>query len=127
MQIAQILAGYTLGEADLLRRAMGKKKKEEMDQQRARFISGAAEQGRARGAGRRASSTWWTSSPATASTSRHAAAYALITYQTGLAEGERAGRVLRRLDEPRHLQHRQAGGLLPGRPALRRDGAAART
>ena len=41
MQIAQILAGYSLGEADLLRRAMGKKKKEEMDQQRARFLSGA--------------------------------------------------------------------------------------
>jgi len=43
MQIAQILAGYSLGEADLLRRAMGKKKKSEMDQQRARFLSGAAE------------------------------------------------------------------------------------
>jgi DNA polymerase-3 subunit alpha len=43
MQIAQILAGYSLGEADLLRRAMGKKKKEEMDQQRVRFLSGAAE------------------------------------------------------------------------------------
>ena len=38
MKIAQILAGYSLGEADLLRRAMGKKKKEEMDQQRARFL-----------------------------------------------------------------------------------------
>jgi DNA polymerase-3 subunit alpha len=45
MQIAQILAGYSLGEADLLRRAMGKKKKEEMDKQRARFLSGAAERG----------------------------------------------------------------------------------
>jgi DNA polymerase III subunit alpha len=45
MQIAQILAGYSLGEADLLRRAMGKKKKEEMDQQKARFISGAVERG----------------------------------------------------------------------------------
>jgi DNA polymerase-3 subunit alpha len=43
MQIAQILAGYSLGEADLLRRAMGKKKKEEMELQRARFVSGAAE------------------------------------------------------------------------------------
>jgi DNA polymerase-3 subunit alpha len=43
MQIARILAGYSLGEADLLRRAMGKKKKEEMDLQRARFNSGAAE------------------------------------------------------------------------------------
>ena len=41
MQIAQILAGYSLGEADLLRRAMGKKKKEEMDAQKARFLEGA--------------------------------------------------------------------------------------
>jgi DNA polymerase-3 subunit alpha len=45
MQIAQILAGYSLGEADLLRRAMGKKKKEEMEQQRARFVSGAKKNG----------------------------------------------------------------------------------
>jgi DNA polymerase-3 subunit alpha len=45
MQIAQILAGYSLGEADLLRRAMGKKNKKEMDKQRARFLSGAAERG----------------------------------------------------------------------------------
>ena len=45
MQIAQILAGYSFGEADLLRRAMGKKKKEEMDKQRTRFMSGAAERG----------------------------------------------------------------------------------
>ncbi|HUO22989.1 MAG TPA: DNA polymerase III subunit alpha [Caulobacteraceae bacterium] len=43
MKIAQIMGGYSLGEADLLRRAMGKKKKEEMDQQRVRFISGALE------------------------------------------------------------------------------------
>ena len=42
MQAAQVLAGYSLGEADLLRRAMGKKIKSEMDSQRERFISGAA-------------------------------------------------------------------------------------
>ncbi|HZR66294.1 MAG TPA: DNA polymerase III subunit alpha [Terriglobales bacterium] len=41
MQIANVLAGYSLGEADLLRRAMGKKKPEEMAQQRERFIDGA--------------------------------------------------------------------------------------
>ncbi|MGA2187549.1 MAG: DNA polymerase III subunit alpha [Steroidobacteraceae bacterium] len=41
MQIAQILAGYTLGGADLLRRAMGKKKPEEMAKQRSVFVSGA--------------------------------------------------------------------------------------
>jgi DNA polymerase-3 subunit alpha len=42
MQIAQVLAGYTLGGADLLRRAMGKKKAEEMAEQRAIFMAGAA-------------------------------------------------------------------------------------
>src|SRR4051794_25333024 len=43
MQIANRIAGYSLGDADLLRRAMGKKKPEEMAQQRERFIKGAAE------------------------------------------------------------------------------------
>src|SRR5438105_12047847 len=45
MQIANRLAGYSLGEADLLRRAMGKKNAEEMAKQRARFVSGAKERG----------------------------------------------------------------------------------
>ncbi|HYF58849.1 MAG TPA: DNA polymerase III subunit alpha [Burkholderiaceae bacterium] len=45
MQIAQIVAGYTLGGADLLRRAMGKKKAEEMAQQRAIFTEGAKKKG----------------------------------------------------------------------------------
>jgi DNA polymerase III subunit alpha len=43
MQIAQVLSGYSLGEADLLRRAMGKKIKAEMDAQRERFVDGAVE------------------------------------------------------------------------------------
>ncbi len=42
MQAAQILAGYSLGDADLLRRAMGKKVKSEMDAQRSRFVEGCA-------------------------------------------------------------------------------------
>jgi DNA polymerase-3 subunit alpha len=41
MQIAQVLAGYSLGGADLLRRAMGKKKKEEMDKEKSKFLDGA--------------------------------------------------------------------------------------
>jgi DNA polymerase-3 subunit alpha len=44
MQVAQLLAGYTLGEADMLRRAMGKKKPEEMAKHRAKFRSGCAAQ-----------------------------------------------------------------------------------
>ncbi|MBI2605800.1 MAG: DNA polymerase III subunit alpha [Deltaproteobacteria bacterium] len=42
MRVARVLAGYTLGEADILRRAMGKKKKEEMDKQREKFVQGCA-------------------------------------------------------------------------------------
>jgi DNA polymerase III subunit alpha len=45
MQIANKLAGYSLGEADLLRRAMGKKKAEEMAQQRERFVEGSVQKG----------------------------------------------------------------------------------
>ncbi len=81
MQIAQVLAGYTLGGADLLRRAMGKKKPEEMAKQREIFTAGATERG---------------VQPATATrifdlmekfagygfNKSHSAAYALLTYQT---------------------------------------------
>ncbi len=70
MQIAQVMAGYSLGGADLLRRAMGKKIKEEMDAERPKFVAG---RGRERGATRRRrrrSSTCSRSSPTTASTSR---------------------------------------------------------
>ena len=45
MQLAQKLAGYSLGEADLMRRAMGKKKKEEMAKHEAKFVDGAIERG----------------------------------------------------------------------------------
>ena len=81
MQAAQILAGYSLGEADLLRRAMGKKIKAEMDAQRQRFVEGCA----------------WQDIPANKANElfdlidkfagygfnkSHAAAYALLAYQT---------------------------------------------
>jgi len=45
MQIAQVMAGYTLGGADMLRRAMGKKKPEEMAKQRSIFLEGCAQNG----------------------------------------------------------------------------------
>jgi DNA polymerase-3 subunit alpha len=81
MQIAQILAGYSLGEADLLRRAMGKKKKEEMEQQRARFISGAAERGvSAEQAG--AIFDLVDKFAGYGFNKSHAAAYAVVSYQT---------------------------------------------
>lgn len=81
MQIAQILAGYSLGEADLLRRAMGKKKKEEMDLQRARFISGAE----AKGVPPAQSGAIFDLVDKFAGygfNKSHAAAYAVVSYQT---------------------------------------------
>ncbi len=82
MQIAQILAGYSLGEADLLRRAMGKKKKEEMDVQRARFLSGAVEKGVDEA---KAGSIFdlVAEFAGYGFNKSHAAAYALISFQTG--------------------------------------------
>lgn len=82
MQIAQILSGYSLGEADLLRRAMGKKKKEEMDLQKARFISGAKE----KGVPEKQSDSIFELVNKFAGygfNKSHAAAYAFISYQTG--------------------------------------------
>ena len=57
MQIAQVIGGYSLGGADLLRRAMGKKKPEEMAKQRDIFVAGRGEERRRAEQGRRSSST----------------------------------------------------------------------
>jgi DNA polymerase III subunit alpha len=81
MQIAQRLAGYTLGGADLLRRAMGKKKPEEMAKQRGVFVAGAA----ARGIGERIANAIFDQMEKFAGygfNKSHAAAYALLSYQT---------------------------------------------
>src|SRR4029453_4331465 len=117
MQIAQVLAGYTLGGADLLRRAMGKKKPEEMAKQRSIFIDGAVVRGVA---------------PHTAAhifdlmekfagygfNKSHSAAYALLSYQTAWLKAhypaafmaaalssdmERTDQVVRRIDEWRRM------------------------
>jgi len=81
MQAAQILAGYSLGEADLLRRAMGKKIRKEMQAQRERFVSGCTERGLERAQAdaifdllERFAEYGFNKS--------HAAAYALVAYQT---------------------------------------------
>ena len=81
MQIAQILAGFTAGEADILRRAMGKKKKAELDKQKERFISGAIKNGIAKDV---ANFVFTKIEPFAqyGFNKSHAAAYALIAYQT---------------------------------------------
>ena len=118
MQIAQVLAGYTLGGADLLRRAMGKKKPEEMAKQREIFMKGATERGvdadkatyifdlmeKFAGYGFNKS---------------HSAAYALVSYQTAWlkahypapfmaavlsADMDNTDKVVTLIDECRHMQ-----------------------
>ena len=81
MQMAQELAGYTLGGADLLRRAMGKKIKEEMDAQEETFVAGAAERGVPEAQSRRIFATI-AKFAGYGFNKAHAAAYALIAYQT---------------------------------------------
>src|ERR1700730_6559791 len=81
MQIAQDLAGYSLGEADLLRRAMGKKIRSEMEKQRERFVSGATE----RGLDRSDAQAIFEACAKFADygfNKSHSAPYALLTYQT---------------------------------------------
>lgn len=81
MQIAQVLSGYSLGEADLLRRAMGKKIKAEMTAQRKRFVEGAVANGVERA---RADYIFELVAKFAGYgfNKSHAAAYALIAYQT---------------------------------------------
>ncbi|MFT4279596.1 MAG: DNA polymerase III subunit alpha [Rhodopseudomonas sp.] len=81
MQIAQVMAGYSLGDADLLRRAMGKKIRAEMDKQRAIFVEGAVKNGVAKDA----ADTIFDLLAKFADygfNKSHAAAYALVSYHT---------------------------------------------
>jgi DNA polymerase III subunit alpha len=81
MQAAQVLAGYSLGEADLLRRAMGKKIRSEMQKQRSRFVAGCVE----RGIGGDHAEAIFDLLERFADygfNKSHAAAYALVAYQT---------------------------------------------
>ena len=81
MQIAQVMAGYTLGGADMLRRAMGKKKPEEMAKQRAIFVEGSKKNGIDE---ELATSVFdlMEKFAAYGFNKSHSAAYALIAYQT---------------------------------------------
>ncbi|MSQ59849.1 MAG: DNA polymerase III subunit alpha [Betaproteobacteria bacterium] len=81
MQIAQVMGGYSLGSADLLRRAMGKKKPEEMALQREIFVAGALKNGLTQG---RATQLFdlMEKFAGYGFNKSHAAAYALVAYQT---------------------------------------------
>lgn len=82
MQAAQILAGYSLGDADLLRRAMGKKIKAEMDAQRERFVKGCAENSAIPAAKANELFDLIDKFAGYGFNKSHAAAYALLAYQT---------------------------------------------
>ncbi len=81
MQIAQALSGFTAGEADILRRAMGKKKRAELEKQKQRFVDGAFENGISKDI---AAGIFLKIEPFAeyGFNKSHAAAYAVIAYQT---------------------------------------------
>jgi len=82
MQAAQVLAGYTLGAADLLRRAMGKKKVEEMQKQRDSFVKGCAKTNNIPAAKANAIFDLLEKFAGYGFNKSHAAAYAIVAYQT---------------------------------------------
>jgi DNA polymerase-3 subunit alpha len=90
MQIAQVLAGYTLGGADLLRRAMGKKNAKEMEQQREIFIAGAVSRGVADKTATRIFDLMEKFSGYGFNKS-HSAAYAVLSYQTAYLKAHYPG------------------------------------
>jgi len=81
MQIANLLANYSLGEADILRRAMGKKKPEEMDKQKERFIGGATRNGITKAKAEQVFDLMAKFAEYGFNKS-HSAAYAMVAYQT---------------------------------------------
>jgi len=82
MQAAQVLSGYSLGAADLLRRAMGKKIQAEMDKERVKFVEGAAEHNQVPEEQASAIFDQIAKFAGYGFNKSHAAAYALIAYQT---------------------------------------------
>ena len=114
MQAAQILAGYSLGGADLLRRAMGKKIKSEMDAQRATFVEGCADaQRHPGGKGQRAvrldrqvRRLRLQQEPRRGLRAAH--------LPDGMAQGASPRRILRRIDELRRRADRQARDVRRG-------------
>jgi len=119
LQIANRLAGYTMGEADLLRRAMGKKKAAEMAKQRERFVSGAVE----RGIDQKKAHQVFDLMAEFAGygfAKSHSTAYALITYQTAYLKANHPREYLAALMTTesgnhdklaRYIQHSQQRGV----------------
>ncbi len=113
MQIAQVLAGYTLGGADLLRRAMGKKKPEEMAKQRSIFVSGSVE----RGVPQEQAAYIFDLMEKFAGygfNKSHSAAYALLSYHTAYLKAHYPAAFMAAVLSAGHGPHRQGGHPHPG-------------
>ncbi|TXM68313.1 DNA polymerase III subunit alpha [Methylobacterium sp. WL120] len=131
MEVAKVLAGYSLGDADLLRRAMGKKIKAEMDAQRDRFVRGSVERGLDYDHAQEIFDLLAKFADYGFNKS-HAAAYALITYQTAFLKAHYpteflAASMTMEMDNTDKLsEFRQDAkdlGILVEPPSLNRSGA----
>jgi DNA polymerase-3 subunit alpha len=111
MQIASVLANFSLGDADILRRAMGKKKPEEMAEQRDKFLKGCQDK---KILPRKAEKIFdqMAKFAEYGFNKSHSAAYAMISYQTAWPF---SGRVPCLASDPRNGEHRQDDRLPPGR------------
>ena len=125
MQAAQVLGGYSLGGADLLRRAMGKKKAEEMATAPRDLPRGRGREGDRRGSRRRGLRP---DGEVRRLRLQQVARRRLLAAGVphGLDQGPLHGRVLRRQHDGRARRHRQAEGAARRCPGLRRDAAGAR-
>jgi DNA polymerase III subunit alpha len=126
MEIARKMAGYSLGGADLLRRAMGKKIKEAMDAEKPKFLEGAAANGVAKGKAEEV----WNLLERFANygfNKSHAAAYALVSYQTAWLKANHPVEFMAAvMNCDIHLTDKLAVYKQRGRPARDRDRAAVR-
>ncbi len=125
MAIAQSVAGFSLGQADILRRAMGKKKKSELDKQYEGFEGGM----KANGYSDAAIKTLWdilVPFSDYAFNKAHSAAYGVISYWTAYLKAHYPGRVHGGAPDQRRRREGQARGLPERVPAHGHQGAAAR-
>ena len=125
MRIAQALAGFSLGQADVLRKAMGKKDPKVMAKQRDAFMDGA----RAQKVNEKKAAKIFELMEYFAGygfNKSHSTAYAFLAYQTGVPQGELPVALRRGAPDHRVAEHRQAGGVSGRVPRAERAGAAAR-
>ena len=133
MAIAQKVAGYSLGAADLLRRAMGKKKKSELDAQFETFSSGMRDRGYSQSARSTRCGTILLPFSDYAFNKSHTAAYGLVSYWTGYLKANYPAEYMAALltsvgddkDKMRHLPgrvpHHGHQGAAAGRQRLREE------